>query len=304
MKAVWTKVYSICEERFKRLNCSSFSIPKLFQQWNKTRNRFANDKQKRRTFKPIKTNIGLVAQLVEANNYFNFIARFSYKNGVAQVGTKALLSAFRKLQEHIVRTSSKRIAFGDVVGKVAEAVEDFSVPVKVVPRFVKSRVRRIPFHTSQHFQHARTWRFLFSLSRKTNKRFAEALADELIKLVINPQTSGIHSKLAAVFKDIEKGKVYLKAPKVSPSLYKKLLPIIKQSKNQSWPKELWRSDIFTKLQVANAAKGQSWIYNSVKVRMRSLRQRIMVNTRFKSIRHKYIEFLLGFKKDYRHLIHV
>lgn len=243
---------------------------------------------------------------INAREFFLGIVKYFYRQGLsskaAKLVNKILFDMYLQEQQKGVKLFSKFFR------KLIKVVDSINVPLKLVPRFIKRRVRKVPKFAPLRFQRARTWRTLSLLGKNAIFKSEFAIAAELNKLYANKQDSILISKLPQIYKDLWKGRIFLrKKRRVPDDLYKWNKGLAKRFFRKLVKKGIqvpyrfkWR---FISKMAVKRARTMSRIRRFLRRRREKLMIRLCKANNFGLMLEKYLKFFYGYEVSPRVIRH-
>jgi hypothetical protein len=177
--------------------------------------------------KEVVDDLEFIKDLFSANQGLNKLAHIWYRQGLAYRAHKLLHSVLFTAYKHrtIKLPGSKfklqTYSYPRFFSLLFRTLTNLSMPLKLVPRFIKKRVRKIPISAKVSFHRNNMWRNLFKLGKIAYGQAVNKMADEVVKIAVRHKSSVVLSKLPQFYKDIDKAKVYLRKRRAMPNDYKK-----------------------------------------------------------------------------------
>jgi len=243
---------------------------------------------------------------VNSREFFASMIKYFYRQGLAnhaiRIVSKILFNMYLREQQHGLRLFSKFFR------KVIKAVDSINVPLKLVPRFIRRRVRKIPKFASLRFQRARTWRALSLLGKNATYKSEFAIAAELNKLYLANKDSLLISKLPQIYKDLYKGRVYIRRRRRGPSdlfiWYKKLIKgLFKKLVRKGLHVSSKTRYLFISKTAAEKAVNAPKVDRFLRLRVQKMVSRVSKAYNFHLTFNRYIGFLYGYNTRPSNLRH-
>lgn len=239
------------------------------------------------------------------------IIKYFYRRGLASQASKIFFNVLFTLYyndrlayipQKNINNFKNKLTFTNFFKKLMDAVDAINIPLKLVPKFIRKRIRKIPVYARERFQRARTWRMLSFLGKSVYSRSEVVIKEELYKLYKNEPGSILLAKLPDIYKELEKGRVYVRVPRIPPKIFKQLLNDAKNDKYNIWPREKWRNRTFVRLQVFARKKHYSKLLTVLSKRYKILKNKFFKKHNFHSMLNSYMKFYYNYTKKHTRLI--